>query len=87
MVHFKDKEENPLEISSKMEILEKELSPLGFIRVHKGYLVNFLFIKSIESDNTLKLSDGEILPVSRRKIAEVKKTFLELCDKNGVLLF
>lgn len=87
MIHFKDKERMPLEISSRMETLEEKLEPYSFLRVHKGYLVNFFYIKAIDSDNTLKLSDGEIIPVSRRKLSEVKKRFLELCDKNGVLLF
>lgn len=86
-VHFAQKERKPLEISSRMEALEEQLSPHGFLRIHKGYLVNFSFISAIDNDNTLKLRSGEVLPISRRKTAEVRKQFLALCDKNGVLLF
>ncbi|MDY3081139.1 MAG: LytTR family DNA-binding domain-containing protein, partial [Candidatus Enterosoma sp.] len=87
IVHFAQKERKLLEISSRMEALEEQLSPHGFLRIHKGYLVNFSFISAIDNDNTLKLRSGEVLPISRRKTMEVKKQFLALCDKNGVLLF
>lgn len=76
-----------LQISSKMETLEAELYEDGFIRIHKGYLVNFQFIKSINQDMTLTLKDGKKLLISRRKLTQVKKRFLELCDKNDILTF
>ena len=70
-----------------MEILENDLDSMGFIRIHKGYIVNFIFIKSIEKNNTLILKDGITLPISRRKSAEVKEKLLSNCEKYGVLSF
>ena len=85
-LYFKEDNKKPLEISSKMKILEKELSKFGFIRIHKGYLVNFIYINSI-GNNVLILKNKCQLPIARRKLMEVKKRFLELCDQNGILLF
>lgn len=86
-LHFYNNTKNPIQISSKMEILENDLESMGFIRIHKGYIVNFIFIKSIEKNNLLLLKDGIILPVSRRKSAEVKEKLLSNCEKYGVLSF
>lgn len=62
-------------IRSTMQDLEKELVPLGFIRIHKGYLVNADNISLIDGCN-LKLRDGRVLPISRRKLQEVKEKYL-----------
>lgn len=86
-LHFYNNTKNPIQISSKMEILENDLDSMGFIRIHKGYIVNFIFIKSIEKNNTLLLKDGITLPISRRKSAEVKEKLLSNCEKYGVLSF
>ena len=86
-LHFYNNTKNPIQISSKMEILENDLESMGFIRIHKGYIVNFIFIKSIEKNNILLLKDGIILPVSRRKSAEVKEKLLSNCEKYGILSF
>ena len=82
----RDREEM-IQISSKMETLEDELYDDGFIRIHKGYLVNFQYIRSINQDMTMTLKDGKKLLISRRKLVQVKKRFLELCDKNDILTF
>lgn len=86
-LHFYNNTKSPIQISSKMEILENDLESMGFIRIHKGYIVNFIFIKSIEKNNILLLKDGIILPVSRRKSAEVKEKLLSNCEKYGILSF
>jgi two-component system, LytTR family, response regulator LytT len=86
-VYFISKEKESILVSSRMEDLEKELYEDGFLRIHKGYLVNFRFIKSINSDMTLTLKDERILIISRRKIVQVKQRFLELCKKNDILTF
>lgn len=55
--------------------LESELSPRGFIRTHKGFLVNQQHIFAIQGDE-IKLSSDELLPIGRTNRENVKKTIL-----------
>lgn len=64
-------------IRYKMSDLETQLEPHGFIRIHKSYLVNYQFIKSIQPAGIL-LDDGNKLPVSRMRLDEIKTTFRRL---------
>lgn len=64
-------------IRYKLSDLERQLLPHGFIRVHKSYLANFRFIKSISSAGIL-LDDGKTLPVGRTRLEEIKHTFRRL---------
>ena len=50
---------------------EKGLGDYGFIRVHKGYLVNIRYIKSFLSDAVV-LDNKERIPLSRNRVDEVK---------------
>lgn len=64
-------------IRYRLSELEKQLIPHGFIRIHKSYLVNYRFIKSISAAGIL-LDDGRLLPVSRIRLEEIKNTFRRL---------
>lgn len=78
----------PIEISSTtMEKLENELVEYGFIRAHKGFLVNFRYIKSIGKGHDLTLKNGTVIQISRRKNTDVKEQFLKLCDKYNIISF
>lgn len=86
LMHITGKKE-ALPVYRAMEKLEEELSRYGFIRVHKGMLVNYLFISRISgSGYTLELTNGETLPVSRRKITDIKDRYLELLKGKGSVL-
>ena len=69
-------------IESKMTLrdIESLLSPLGFFRTHKGYIVNFSMIQEIQNqDNgtlllTLSHYPREKVPVSRHYIKDFKNT-------------
>ena len=69
-------------IESKMTLrdIETLLSPLGFFRTHKGYIVNLSMIQEIQNqDNgtlllTLNYFPKEKVPVSRHYIKEFKNT-------------
>lgn len=56
--------------------LEEKLLNDNFIRIHKGFLVNFLFIKEIGT-NQIILKNGKILPLGRSYKAAVKEKFLK----------
>ena len=58
--------------------IEKELELFDFMRVHRSYLVNLDFAKELSSKDSstflhLRGTDKKV-PVSRRKIAQLKKT-------------
>lgn len=58
--------------------LEAKLEPLGFFRVHRRYLVNLSCIREVDpvSGGTLLLTlqgEEEQIPVSRRRVASLKK--------------
>lgn len=69
-------------IESKMTLrdIESLLSPLGFFRTHKGYIVNLSMIQEIQNqDNgtlllTLSHYPKEKVPVSRHYIKDFKNT-------------
>ena len=68
-------EDRPTEVKMTMDKLEEALEPRGFIRIHKGYLVNCQFIQRIQN-TMLSLRDGTELPIGRSKMGEVKSKFL-----------
>lgn len=55
--------------------LESELAARGFIRTHKGFLVNQQHIDAIQGD-AIRLSSGALLPIGRTNRESVKKTIL-----------
>ena len=55
--------------------MEEELSPRGFLRTQKSYLVNMAHIKSFNS-RELVLSNGVSLPVGSKSYAACKRSYL-----------
>lgn len=55
--------------------LEERLAPLGFLRIHKSYLVNMRYIKKFQCRQA-ELEGGQILRVSEKSYAEKKKEYL-----------
>lgn len=78
-------EEVPTEVSSQMQSLEDELAKDGFLRVHKGYLVNYRFIRHI-GGGEVTLTTGEKIPMSRRKEQETRDAYLKLMQGEGSLV-
>ena len=64
-------------MKSTLGELEDKLLAFGFLRPHKGYLVNYRHIGRIDQ-NSLLLRDGTKIPVSKHRITEVKKAYLRL---------
>lgn len=76
MIYLMD-QSKPVEVKMTMARLEAQMMPHGFIRIHKGYLVNYRFIRRIET-NTVILMDGTELPVGRSKAPGVREQYLAL---------
>lgn len=77
---YTDGRNEPIEVKMTMEKLEQMTAPYGFIRVHKGYLVNYLYIQRVSSGE-VTLIDGTQIPVGRSKVGEVKVRYLTLIGK------
>lgn len=61
-------------IKGKIADLEQQLQDKYFISVHRSVLVNLKFIRRFNS-NQVELTNGKIVEASRRKIADVRKSF------------
>ena len=66
--------------------LESKLKDHGFIRVHKGYLVNYLYIRTIGS-NEVTLTNNKILPLSGKRKDEIMEEYLSITRKNKSIYF
>ena len=63
-------------IRLSMNELEKKLGSAGFIRVHKSYLVNYRYIRRIDRTGVI-INNGENLPISRKKVQDVRNEFMK----------
>ena len=59
----------PIEVKMTMDKLQAMTASQGYIRIHKGFLVNYRYIQRIQT-NQLTLQDGTELPIGRSKMAE-----------------
>ena len=84
LMHVSGKGET-VPVYKTMEKLDEELSESGFIRVHKGILVNFRYISRIMVSD-VELSTGELVPIARRKSVDIKERYLELLQDYGSIL-
>ena len=55
--------------------LEQEMESQGFLRVHKGFLVNMAHVQQFKSTGAV-LTSGVHIPVSEKNYAEQKKRYL-----------
>lgn len=59
-----------------LSAIENQLLEQHFMRTHRSYLVNMKHIRRIQK-NDLVLSNGNLVPISRRKEKELKQQFME----------
>ena len=57
-----------------LQQLEEILEPKSFFRCHKSYLVNLGNIS--DANQSIRLKNGESIPVSRRRAKELKDAYL-----------
>ena len=75
--------DEPVFIRSSMYELENQLHPFGFIRVHKGFLVNYRCIQKITSRSVLLDTGGDI-PVGRDRLKSARESYLALMKWKGL---
>lgn len=74
-----------LNVRTLMSTLEEKLLEFKFIRIHKGFIVNSLYIRSIEKKHVV-LTNKEELPLSEKNKDEIMMKFLELTrDKTTMM--
>ena len=74
--HFYDNDRT-LGLYKKLDEVEKDLAGYGFLRIHKSYLVNVIYIKKLINYGVV-LKDGRELPIPREKIKQVKEKYFEM---------
>lgn len=72
VLHSRD--EKRYNIPYTLEQLQTSYESLGFIRIHKSYIVNYKYIFEINK-NSLILDNSAELPVSRHRLSDVKKQY------------
>ena len=65
--------------------LEDKLKDHGFIRIHKGYLLNYLYIRSIEGEEVY-LTTGISLPMAKKRKDEIMKQYLAISRKKSAVI-
>lgn len=60
---------------SSLSSLEQQLSPLGFLRIQKSYLVNMKHLQKYQCTQAV-LDNGTVLPVSEKTYAAQKRQYL-----------
>lgn len=82
-VVLKDKSFQNIRVA--MGQLEEKLREHGFIRIHKGYLLNYLYIRSIATDEVY-LTTGISLPMSKKRREEIMKQYMTISRKNSAII-
>ena len=65
-----------LRVKGNLNTMEENLLKKHFLRIHRAVLVNMRHIKRIRKAEVL-LSNGEVVPVSRRKEVAIKEYFMK----------
>ena len=63
-----------VETYAKLDDLQRQL-PASFSRCHRSYLVNLAYVSALE-EGELRLHDGTVLPVSRRRARQTQRDLL-----------
>jgi two-component system LytT family response regulator len=59
-------------VRQSLAALEEQLAPARFVRAHRTLLVRLDHVRELTDDNRVILRDGTTLPVSRRRVAQVR---------------
>lgn len=73
LLFYREKDERGDAVRARMKIAEaeKELEPHGFVRTHKGYLVNMNYVYRLR-ENEILLLNRKHVPVSRSYLNQVR---------------
>lgn len=73
----------PLEIRERISYMEDRLKEYGFLRIHKGFLINCKFVKTITSSSMI-MKNGVTLPISRANYDEVVENYMDITRESFI---
>jgi DNA-binding LytR/AlgR family response regulator len=76
-----DGKEESIPVYYSMKNIESTLGDYGFLRIHKGFIVNYRYISRMLADG-VELTNGTVLPLSRKK-SDIKEKYLQLLKNGG----
>lgn len=79
ILHLEDGRE--ISVRQTSADLEKMLAGVGFIRVHRTYLVNMVYVDRIKEK--VIVVNGEEISISSRLKSKIKKEYSEYCKENA----
>lgn len=82
---YAGEQKEPISVTYTMKDLEGQLAGRGFLRIHKGYLVNYRFIRRLTNTDVV-LTNGEKLPISRLRVQEIRNQYLALMQGGGNII-
>ena len=65
--------------------LEGTLKDHGFIRIHKCYMVNYLYIRSIHNDEVV-LTNGVVIPLSKKRKEDIMRQYLAYSRSKNMMI-
>lgn len=80
VMHFCDARE-PGKIRITMKELYKKVQRYDFAYVHAAFIVNMGYIQEIKNGSKLLLSDGTVIPVSRRYKEQTRTRYMEYLER------
>lgn len=84
LVNNSESETKILSRKHSLTQIEQTTKEYGFIRVHKSYLLNYRYIKSINAKSVILSNDDEI-PISHGKKIEIQDTFMKFLRKEEMI--
>lgn len=75
IMHVIDYSRKSFRFYASITLMETALSPFGFLRVHKSFLVNMEFIEKMQYGK-LRLKNGIELPVSKSNYTDLKQQYI-----------
>ena len=74
-----------IQLNGKLDEFERRINMYGFIRIHKSYLVNCIYILNISRYNaTLSIYDNIQLPIPKDRYKEIKCIYQMFLERDCV---
>jgi len=66
----------PVLMANVLRWYEEILRPFGFLRTHRSHLINLRYVRQVDQNGSVAMSDDSCAEISRRRKREVFKSIL-----------